>query len=146
MSEQIDDTDRALLALLTENARMPVADLARRLALARTTVQARIERLERRGVIAGYTLRPGSAARAPIRATALVAIEARHAPALLSRLRALAEVEAVHTTSGRFDLLVQIAAASTESLDAVLDRIGDAPGVRLSESLVHLSTKIDRGA
>ena len=144
MTDQIDETDRALLALLAENARLPVADLGRRLSLARTTVQARIERLEARGVIAGYTLRLGSAARPPIRATALVAIEARHAATLLSRLKARPEVEAIHTTSGRFDLLVQIAAPTTEALDEILDRIGDAPGVRLSESLVHLSTKLDR--
>lgn len=45
----IADKDRALLALLSENARMPVAELARKLGLSRTTVQARIERLEAEG-------------------------------------------------------------------------------------------------
>jgi len=141
---QIDDTDRTLLALLRENARMPVADLARRLGLARSTVQTRIERLERHGAIAAYTIRLGDGARAPIRATALVSVEARQAPTLLSRLKTLPEIERVHTTSGRFDLLIQIAAPSTEALDRTLDIIGDAPGVRSSESLIHLSTRLDR--
>ena len=142
---QIDETDQALLALLRDNARMPTATLARRLGLARTTVQARIERLERSGAIAGYTLRGSAATRPPLRATALVAIEPRSGPAVLDRLRALPGVETVHTTSGRFDLLVQITAHTTEELDATLDRIGEARGVRSSESLIHLATKIDRG-
>ena len=71
MDIQIDDTDRALLAQLAENARLPVATLARRLGLARSTAQARLDRLEQSGVIAGYALRMGAQARAPLRATAL---------------------------------------------------------------------------
>lgn len=141
---QIDDTDRALIAALTENARTPVADLARQLGLARTTVQARLERLEHRGVIAGYTLRRGAALRPPLRATVLISVLPSEAAGLLSRLRALPEVESAHTTSGRFDLLVNLTADTTEALDATLDRIIDAKGVRSSESLIHLSTKIDR--
>lgn len=141
---QLDATDRALLALLTENARLPVTDLARRLGLARTTVQARIERLELNGLIAGYTIRPGRALSPPLRATALVSVEARSTPALLTRLRDMPEVEQVHSLSGRFDLMIRIAATDTETLDRILDRIGDSPGVRSSESLIHLSTRIDR--
>ena len=141
---QIDKTDRQLLALLRENARTPVAELARRLGLARTTIQARIERLERRGAIAGYTLREGAGLRPPLQATVLVSIEPRTAAAVLGRLKSLPGVEVVHTTSGRFDLLVQVSAASTAELDRTLDRIGEARGVRSSESLIHLATKIDR--
>ena len=141
---QIDETDQKLLALLRDNARAPVTELARKLRLARTTVQARIERLEQSGAITGYTLRASAATRPPLRATALLAIEPRSGPAVLDRLRALAGVEVVHTTSGRFDLLVQIGAGTTEALDAMLDRIGEVRGVRSSESLIHLATKIDR--
>lgn len=144
MIAQLDDTDRALIAALQSNARQPVADLARRLGLARTTVQARLERLERGGAILGYTLRLGEAARAPLHATALVNIELRAGPAVLARLRSLPAVQVVHTTSGRFDLLVQIAAQTTQELDETLDRIGETRGVKGSESLIHLSTKIDR--
>jgi DNA-binding Lrp family transcriptional regulator len=50
----------------------------------------------------------------------------------------------VFTTSGRFDLLMQIAAPNTRALDEVLDQIGGLTGVRSSESLIHLSTRIDR--
>jgi DNA-binding Lrp family transcriptional regulator len=141
---QIDETDTKLLRLLRENARLPVSTLAARLGLARTTVQARIERLEKNGTIAGYTLRTGGQLRPRLRATALVSIEPRSGPAVLDRLRSLSGVEVVHTTAGRFDLMVQISAGSTEELDATLDRIGEARGVRSSESLIHLATKLDR--
>lgn len=142
---QIDETDRALIAALTENARAPVADLARRTGLARTTVQSRIDRLLDRGMIAGFTLRPGAALRAPIRATVLISIAPRSAPAVLARLCSMPEVESVHTTSGRVDMIVALGADSTEALDRTLDRIGAVEGVKGSESLIHLSTKIDRG-
>lgn len=141
---QTDELDHALLALLQDNARMPVAMLARRLGLARTTVQARLERLETGGVIQGYTVRVNQALRAPLHATALVSIEPRAAPAVLSRLSSLPGVKTVHTTSGRFDLIVGLEADTTEELDDTLDRIGEARGVRGSESLIHLSTKLDR--
>ncbi len=141
----MDDTDRALIAQLSADARVSLATLARRLRMARSTVQARLERLENSGVIAGYTLKLGEAARAGrIRATVLLTIEPRSQTATVARLKALPEVERVHTTSGRFDLLVQVAAGSTAALDAVLDAVGAIPGVRATESLIHLSTKLDR--
>jgi DNA-binding Lrp family transcriptional regulator len=146
MTQQIDETDRKLIALLQDNARLPVATLARRLGLARTTVQARLDRLENSGIIAGYALRLGQAARAALRATALLSIEPRTGPAVLARLKSLPQVRRVHTTSGRFDLIVTIEAETTEALDDTLDRIGEAKGVKGSESLIHLSTKLDRGA
>ncbi|WP_397543322.1 AsnC family transcriptional regulator [Roseovarius salis] len=141
---QIDKLDHALLALLRENARMPVAVLARRLGLARTTVQARLERLEATGVVQGYTVQLNDSLSAPLRATALVSIEPRSAPTVLARLESLPGVRTVHTTSGRFDLIVGLEAETTEELDTTLDRIGEAKGVKGSESLVHLSTKLDR--
>ena len=143
---QIDESDQELLSALQVNARQSIADLARTLGLARTTVQARLERLERSGVIRGYTLRLGDAARPPLHATALVSIAPRAGPAVLARLRSLPAVRVVHTTSGRFDLLVQLAAQTTQELDETLDRIGELQGVNSSESLIHLSTKLDRTA
>ncbi|WP_425098830.1 Lrp/AsnC family transcriptional regulator [Tropicibacter sp. S64] len=141
---QIDETDRALIALLAENARLPVADLARQLGIARTTVQARIERLQAKGILAGFTIRRGAALKAMLRATVLVSVEPRSGPAVLARLKAMPVVEQVHTTSGRVDMIVTLSAESTEALDVTLDKIGDVQGVKSSESLIHLSTKVDR--
>lgn len=141
----MDDTDRAIVALLGEDARMPVATLARRLKVARSTIQARLERLETSGAITGYTVKLGAAARGGrIRASVLLTVEPRAQANILSRLKSIPEVEVAHSTSGRFDLLVQIAAPTTTQLDDVLDRIGAMTGVKSSESLIHLSTRIDR--
>lgn len=141
----MDELDRGILAHLAQDARLSVAVLARRLKVARSTVQARLERLETTGAIAGYTLRLGDSARENrIRATCLLTIEPRSQAGILSRLRNLPEVERIHTTSGRVDILLQLAAESTSQLDDVLDQIGGLTGVRSSESLIHLSTKLDR--
>lgn len=141
----MDDLDRAILAQLGADARMSVATLARRLKVARSTIQARLERLESNGVIAGYTVKLGETARqGRIRATVLLTIEPRAQANVLTRLKSIAEVECIHTTSGRVDLLLQVAAPSTAALDTVLDQIGEMTGVRSSESLIHLSTKLDR--
>lgn len=141
----MDDLDRNILGLLGADARMSVATLARRLKVARSTIQARLERLETSGVIAGYTLKLGEEARqGRLRASVLVTIEPRAQAAILSRLKSIAEVERVFTTSGRFDLLMQLAAPNTQVLDQVLDQIGALTGVKSSESLIHLSTRIDR--
>ncbi|WP_333829806.1 Lrp/AsnC family transcriptional regulator [Pararhodobacter sp.] len=143
----MDDLDKALLAQLTMDARLSLATLARRLKVARSTVQSRLERLESSGAIAGYTVKLGDAARASlIRASVLLMVEPRNQPAILARLKAIPEVERVNTTSGRCDLLLLVAAASTAALDSVLDVIGEIPGVRSSESLIHLSTKLDRSS
>jgi len=143
---QLDETDRALIAALRQNSRTSLADLARGLGLARTTVTARLDRLERSGTITGYTVTLSAQARPPLRATALVSVEPRSAPGVIQRLRSLTQVTGIHTTSGRFDLLVTLEAHTTEELDQTLDRIGEARGVRSSESLIHLSTKLDRHA
>ena len=141
----MDDLDRNILTLLGADARMSVATLARRLKVARSTIQARLERLETGGIIAGYTLKLGEAARqGRLRASVLLTIEPRSQAAILTRLKSIAEVERVFTTSGRFDLLLQIAASNTQLLDQVLDQIGALTGVKSSESLIHLSTRLDR--
>jgi len=141
----MDELDRNILGHLGADARISVATLARRIRVARSTIQARLERLESSGVIVGYTVKLGGAAReARIQASVLLTVEPRAQANILSRLKAIAEVERAFTTSGRFDLLLQIAAPSTAILDQVLDQIGAMTGVRSSESLIHLSTRIDR--
>ncbi len=141
----MDELDRGILAILGADARTSVAVLARKLKVARSTVQARLERLEGSHVIAGYTVKLGEAARqGRIRATVLLTVEPRAQPNVLTRLRAIPEVESIRTTSGRVDLLLQIAAETTATLDDVLDQVGAITGIKSSESLIHLSTRLDR--
>ncbi len=141
----MDDLDQKILAALAADSSTSTSRLGRRFKLARSTVQARIERMENSGIIAGYTVKLGDVALARrIKATVLVQVEPRATPAVLQRLKAIPEVEIAHTTTGRFDLILQIAADSTAELDDVLDRVGAITGVKGSESLIHLTTKFDR--
>jgi DNA-binding Lrp family transcriptional regulator len=141
----MDELDRNIVTLLGADARMSVATLARRLKVARSTIQARLERLESTGVIVGYTIRLGEAAReGRLRAAVLLTIEQRAQAAILTKLKAVPEVERAVTTSGRYDLLLQIGAPSTQVLDKVLDQIEAMTGVLTSESLIYLTTRMDR--
>ncbi|OAE38480.1 Lrp/AsnC family transcriptional regulator [Agrobacterium tumefaciens] len=141
----ITDKDRALLALLSENARMPVAELARRLGLSRTTVQARIERLETEGVIAGYGLRLSETYLSGlVRAHVLITIGPKALPSVTAALAAIKEVITLHSVSGTFDLIAILSAPSILELDRLIDRIGALDGVERTLSSIILSTRISR--
>jgi DNA-binding Lrp family transcriptional regulator len=141
---RLNDTDRALLALLRENARAPAADLARRLKLSRTTVQSRLARLER-GVIAGYTVVVADEVDAAlVRAHVLITLEPRKAAPIEAALRRIDEVRTLHSVSGPFDLIAIVAAASIGELDRLIDRIGALDGVERTTSAIVLSTRIQR--
>jgi DNA-binding Lrp family transcriptional regulator len=141
----ISDKDRALLALLSDNARMPVAELARKLGLSRTTVQARIERLETDGVIAGYGIKLSeSYLSGLVRAHVLITIAPKALAGVTAALAAIKEVTTLHSVSGTFDLIAILAAPSIADLDRLLDHIGALDGVERTLSSVILSTRISR--
>lgn len=141
----MDDLDRSIVAELAADARLSLATLARRLKVARSTLQSRLERLEASGVILGYTVRLGEIGqRGRIRAVVLLTIDLRMQAGIVNRLKAMPEVESIHSTSGRVDLILSVAAPTTTALDHVLDMIGALPGMKDSESFIQLSTKLDR--
>ncbi len=140
-----DATDTALLALLRENARTPAAELARRLQLSRTTVQSRIERLERQGVVTGYSVVVADEIEAQlVRAHVLITLAPRQSGAIEQALRKIPEVRVLHSVSGPFDLIAIVAAASIGELDTLIDRIGTVDGVERTTSAIVLATRIDR--
>ena len=141
----MDATDRQLLALLGENARTPVATLARRLGLSRTTVQGRIERLEKQGVIVGYAVRLSAEhERNLVRAHIMLTVGPKKTRAVEAAIRALPEVRALHAVSGVHDLMAIVAAGSVAEIDGVLDRLGAIEEVERTTSSIILSTKIER--
>jgi len=141
----LDPTDHALLALLREDARAPLTELARALGLSRTTVQSRVERLERRGVIAGYTVVVADELEASlVRAHVLITLAPRQSGAIEQVLRKIPELRVLHSVSGPFDLIAIVAAASIGELDALIDRIGQLDGVERTTSAIVLSTRIER--
>ena len=137
--------DRDLLALLAENARASTATIARRLGLSRTTVQAKIERLERDGVIAGYGVRLSDAYESGlVRAHVLITIAPKTLARITAELNANLEVKTLHSVSGTFDLIAVVQAASIAELDHLIDRIGEIDGVERTLSSIILSTRIAR--
>ncbi|TWT12567.1 Lrp/AsnC family transcriptional regulator [Reyranella sp. CPCC 100927] len=142
---QADGTDRQILALLRENARASTAELARRLGLSRTTIQSRIERLERAGIIVGYTVRIAEEhERGQLKAYIMVTLQPKQSGSIEAALRKMPEVRSLHAVSGPFDLVVVAVAPSVDEMNATIDRIGALTGVERTTSAVVLSTRIDR--
>jgi DNA-binding Lrp family transcriptional regulator len=145
MTMQVTEKDRELLALLGEDARLPVATLAKKLSLSRTTVQARLARLEREGIIAGYSVRLSDAfASGLIRAHILITIAPKSLPKVTRSLERVQEVAALHSVSGSFDLIAIIAAPTIAELDRLIDEIGAIEGVERTLSSIIPSTRIAR--
>jgi len=145
MTKLLSDKDRELIALLQINAREPVASLARKLNVSRTTVQDRLRRLEENRIILGYGLRlTDDAAVTGIKAFVTIEVEPRRTQDVVRALVRLQQIESLHTVSGKFDLIARLGAGTADELDGVLDRIGQVPGVTGTESAIILSTKLAR--
>ena len=141
----MDEIDARLIDALRENARAPTAALARTLGLSRTTVQSRIDRLERTGVIAGYSARLSDAhERGQIHAYVMMTVSHKQAAAVTAAVRRLPGVRALQSVSGPFDLIARVAAPGVAEMDAVIDALGALDGVERTTSSIVLSTKIDR--
>ena len=137
--------EQALLSLLREDARASTAQIARRLGLSRTTVQSRIEKLEQRGVISGYTVRVhDDYARSRIHAHILITLRPKQMPSVVKTLQAMPEVRVLYSISGGFDLIAQAVAASVGEMDVLTDAIGAIDGVERTTTSIILSTKFER--
>jgi DNA-binding Lrp family transcriptional regulator len=140
-----DALDRQLIALLQTDARQSTADLARKLAVARTTVLARLTRLERQGVIVGYTVRLGQdEGERGVEAYVGISTEPKSARDVTHRLATLPELRQLCSVSGEFDYLALLRAETPARLDALLDEIGAIDGVRKTTTSVVLARRVDR--
>lgn len=140
-----DDKDRTLLALLSANSRESTAELARKMGLSRTTVTSRIERLERLGVISGYTVRFSEEyAEGQIKAHVMIRSDPKQAVGIFRALRQIPSVRALHTVNGEYDMVAMVSTGSTRELDDTLDRIGHVPGVDKTVSSIILTTRFER--
>lgn len=147
MSVSLDELDRGLIAQLQANARASTADLARRLGVARTTVVARLQRLESGGAITGYTVRLAATEGSEgVQAFVNLAVSPKAAKAVIERLSLLPELRQLAAVSGEFDYLAVLRAPSTQRLDALLDAIGEIDGVLRTTTSVLLAMRIDRVA
>jgi DNA-binding Lrp family transcriptional regulator len=139
------DADARLIALLKANAREPTASLARKLGLARSTVQERLARLEREGVIKGYTVRLADETETRrLRAVVMITADPKQAERVAAELRRMPEVRALSAVSGAHDMVATVEADTPGKMDASLDRIGRAHGVARTVSSIILSEKFNR--
>ena len=138
--------DRELLRLLSENARRPLSEIAKALGVSRATVQGRLARLERDGVIAGYTTVLGRGATSPgtIAAIILIELEVKRQGGVIAALKKRPEIVQCYTLSGHFDLYVKVECETASDLDAVIDWIAEMDGVRRTTSSVILAQKFER--
>jgi DNA-binding Lrp family transcriptional regulator len=141
----MDSIDERILLALRENGRVSTAELARLVGRSRTSVQSRIERLEKRGVIVGYGVRlaPDHALGA-VRAHVMIKVGPKETRTVTAALRAITQVKVLHSVSGDADLIAVAAAASVAELDRVIDQIGELQGVERTHSSIILSTKFER--
>lgn len=145
MSNLLDANDKALLALLSANSRESTAELARKLELSRSTVKDRMQRLEKRGVISGYTIRYSEDfASGQIRAQVMISYDPKLASQIVRYLRQLPTIKAVYAVNGIYDMIALVSADSTLDLDQTLDQIGDIDGIEKTVSSIILSTKFER--
>ena len=141
----MDDLDEHLLARLRENARAPVAELARALGLSRTTIQSRLAKLERTGVIAGYSVKLSETRQAAlVHAFIMLTVEPKQAAAVTMALKRLPGVRTLQSVSGPFDMIAAVEAPSVHEMDALIDEIGALRGVERTNSSIVLATKFDR--
>jgi len=142
---KVTASDERLLSLLREDARASTAQIARRLGLSRTTVQSRIDRLERQGVIRGYTVRlHEDYDQDRIRAHIMITVLPKKMAAVVRALADMPEVRVLHSVSGPHDLVALGVTADVGAMDELTDRIGAVDGVERTSSSIVLSTKFER--
>jgi DNA-binding Lrp family transcriptional regulator len=140
----LDDLDARILLLFSAEPKVGVLEASRRLGVARGTVQARLERLERDGVVVGWAPRLDPVALGyPVSAFATLEIAqaAGHRP-VAEHLREIPEVLEAHTITGGADLMVKLVARSNADLQRVIDAVVAAPAVRRASTVIVLTTEI----
>ena len=138
-------TDHDLLKLLQENSRRTVSDIAKKMGLSRATVQQRMERLERTGVIQGYTIKINPVLeRQNVSAYVMISVVPKKNSNIVNQLFKIPQMEMLCTISGQYDMIAKITEATTEALDQTLDKIANLDGVEKTLSHIVLSRKVDR--
>ncbi len=137
----MDDLDQQLIALLRQDARLSVADLAHKLQVSRGTVTNRLRKLEDTQVIVGYTVRLKPEAQTErIRAWMGVLVEGNQTRLVIASLLGEPAVSALHDTNGRWDLLAELEVGSMAELSQALERVRLLSGIRGTETSILLST------
>ena len=138
----MDKLDARIISALRHDARVPLSDLALTLNITRTTLRTRMAKLQERGEIVGFTvLTRADVTRDPVRGLMMIGIEGRGTERITRQVGGYPEVRAVHSTNGRWDIILEIGTETLEDFDQVLTRIRRLDGIMTSETNLLLSTK-----
>ena len=138
----LDNVDHQLIALLRNDARMPVAKLAAAAGISRATATARIYRLRREGVIAGFTVvLQSNVESSGVRAITMIEIDGKQEEAVTRRLMGMPEVRQLSTTNGRWDVVAEIEAPTIASLDELLGAIRQIDGIANTDTSILLKVR-----
>ena len=141
METTMDELDKRLVTLLRHQGRRNISDIAIDLGVSRATVRSRMERLEKSGDIIGYTvILRADAVDQPVRGIMLIEIEGHVSDRVVRALGGFSEVSQIHTTNGRWDLVVELGTQTLADFDAVLRRIRLVSGITGSETSLLLAT------
>lgn len=140
---ETDSADARIIAELRRDARISLSDLSHAVGLSRVTVRTRLARLQQRGVIIGYTVvLAEDVAEHPVRGLMMLAIEGRGTDRILRFLRGMSSVKAIHSTNGKWDLIVELGTETLSGLDDALTSIRKLDGITTSETSLLLATQM----
>ena len=141
----INGKDEVLIRLLRENGRLSVSEIARRMSASRTAVQARLQKLERNGVIEGYSVKLSSDyLEQKVRALVMIKFAPGKRKQIEAALSSIPQLISLYSISGVYDMAAIVSASSMSALDLLIDKIGSLEGIDQTMSSIILSTKIDR--
>lgn len=147
MKRILDRSDERILAELTRNARIPHAELAEKVSLSRNAVRQRIERLERDGLIQGYTIVAGEGKPCTSAIAAMMFVyrhDRMRGGDVIQKLKRVPEVVSCDVMSGEFDLVVRVEASAADRIREIWLEVSALPGVRDTLTAFALSSMIKR--
>jgi len=138
----MSEADRKIINFLRHSARASVTEIAETLGFTRATVRSRMEKLQQSGEILGYSvvLKTDTETR-PVRGVMMIEIAGMGSERVVRQLSGFPEVIAIHTTNGRWDLIVELATDTLEQFDKLLSRLREVKDIKSSETSLLLSTR-----
>ncbi|MEQ1538174.1 MAG: Lrp/AsnC family transcriptional regulator [Sphingorhabdus sp.] len=141
----LDEMDDLLLTMLRDDARQTIAQLAKKLGVSRSQIYTRLARFEEDKIVAGYTVRLGSAfAARRVRAHMMIKTLPRYHREVELALAAIPLIQAIHAISGEYDIIAMLEAENNLQLNELIDDVGVLEGVERTTTSVILVTKVER--
>ena len=142
--QDIDAIDRAILSILSREARIAMKTLAGRIGLSRSATTERVTRLEKAGIIRGYRADIGALDDGQIQAFLLVTLKRTPSLGVLDRLAGFPAVRKVSSVSGHLDLVVEVEVASINALNELRNEVATLDNVEDLTTSIVLRRDIER--